>query len=93
MQSKVLIFLINLGVILTLLIPCCAKAEESADFNNLQFSVDNGKIYFFDPATGRIFIYQITTNRLTTLLTLKRLGEDLEQARSLRVIQEGENSK
>jgi len=55
---------------------------------NLQFSVDAGKIYFFQPETNRIFVYQSTTNRFSRLLILEKLGEDLEQRRSLSVIEE-----
>ena len=62
----------------------CTKvfAEKFAK-DNLQFCVDRGKIYFFQPKTGRIFVYPTTTNRLSRILTLEKLGEDLTQSRSL----------
>lgn len=61
------------------------RAEDTPD-NNLQFCVDAGKLYFFQPDSGRIFVYQLTTNRFSQLLTLEKLGEDLKQSRSLSVI-------
>ncbi len=54
--------------------------------DNLQFCVDGGRIYFFQPETGRIFVYQ-TTTRFSRLLTLEKLGKDLKQSRSLSVIE------
>lgn len=62
------------------------RAQEVST-DNLQFCVDAGKIYFFQPQTGRIFVYQGTTNRFNRLLTLEALGEDLKQSRSLSVIE------
>ena len=65
----------------------CAEDFSQED---LQFGVDGGKIYFFQPRTGRIFIYQITTNRFSHLLSLEKLGENLKQSRSLSIIEEQE---
>lgn len=59
--------------------------------DNLQFSVEGGKLYFFQPQTGRIFVYQTTTNRFSHLITLEELGKDLKQSRSLSVLEEKEN--
>ncbi|MBN2097210.1 MAG: hypothetical protein JW714_01895 [Candidatus Omnitrophica bacterium] len=54
---------------------------------NLQFAIEGGKIYFFEPKTGRIFVYQATTNRFSQLLTLEELGKDLKQSRSLSTVE------
>ena len=58
------------------------RAEDLPE-NNLQFDVDGGKIYFFQPQTGKVFVYRITTNRFSHLLTLEKLGKDLKKSRSL----------
>ena len=55
--------------------------------DNLQFSVDGGKIYFFQPQQGRIFVYQAASGRFSRLFTLEKLGGDLKQSRSLSVIE------
>jgi len=55
--------------------------------DNLQFSVDGGKIYFFQPQTGWIFVYQAASGRFSRLFTLEKLGGDLKQSRSLSVIE------
>ena len=61
---------------------------QDAPEDTLQFSVDGGRIYFFQPETGRIFVYQATTNRFSRLLTLEKLGESLKQSRSVSIIEE-----
>ena len=66
-----------------------AQAEDFSE-DNLQFCVEGGKIYFFQPQTGRIFVYQTTTNRFSRLLTLEKLGEDLKQTRSLSSVETGD---
>ena len=63
-----------------------AHAEDLPE-DNLQFSVDGGKIYFFQPQQGRIFVYQATNGRFNYLFTLEKLGGDLKRSRSLSVIE------
>lgn len=67
-----------------------APIARAADFSDdyLQFSIEGGKIYFFQPRTGRVFVYQITTSRFSHMLTLESLGEDLRRSRSISVIEE-----
>lgn len=67
-----------------------AHIAQAADFTDdyLQFSVEGGKIYFFQPHTGRIFVYQTTTSRFSHMLTLESLGEDLRRSRSISKIEE-----
>jgi len=64
-----------------------ASASDFSD-DYLQFSVEGGKIYFFQPHTGRVFVYQTTTSRFSHMLTLQKLGEDMKRSRSISVIEE-----
>ena len=85
MKKLSIFILLTLGLVL-----CFWQVFAQDDDDDLEFSVDGGKIYFFQPETGRIFVYQTTTNRFSRLLTLEELGKDLKQSRSLSVIEEKE---
>ncbi|MCQ9208792.1 MAG: hypothetical protein NG712_05385 [Omnitrophica bacterium] len=90
--KKVIVVLLAMGLWLYFCQGSFVRAEDFSD-EGLQFSVDGGKIYFFQPQTGRIFIYQITTNRFSSLLTLKKLGQDLKQSRSLSILEQQEEKE
>lgn len=81
------IFILVAGLLLYF---CPVNPVCSEDFSgeHLQFCVDGGKIYFFQPETGRIFIYQTTTNRFSRMYTVEKLGADLKQSRSVPVSEE-----
>ncbi len=66
-----------------------APVARAADFSDdyLQFAIEGGKIYFFQPRTGRVFVYQTTTSRFSHMLTLEGLGEDLRRSRSISKIE------
>ena len=84
MRKVFILFLLVIGL------GCTKVFAQDVSEDNLQFCVDEGKIYFFQPETGRIFVYPTTTNRFSHLLTLEKLGGDLKQSRSLPVIEEKE---
>ena len=89
-MKKFFIFLfLVIGLLLYLAQQSPNYAQEPS-LDNLQFSVDGGKIYFFQPQSGNIFVYQTTTNRFSHVLTLEKLGKDLKQSRSLSAIEEKE---
>ncbi len=81
-------FIFMFLVVGLLLLGCGEVRAQDKPEDNLQFCVDGGQIYFFQPQTGRIFVYQITTNRFSRLLTLEKLGQNLKQSRSLSTLKE-----
>ena len=85
-SKKAILILSAIGLLLYFWQLNLTHAEDLPE-DNLQFSVDGGKIYFFQPQQGRIFVYQATNGRFNYLFTLEKLGGDLKRSRSLSVIE------
>lgn len=85
--KKIVFILLIAGSLLYFWRANIIRAQDE-DADDLEFSVDGGRIYFFQPETGRIFVYQANTNRFSRLLTLEKLGESLKQSRSVSIIEE-----
>ena len=86
-KRNFLLFIISIAICLFFSqVPIARSADFSDDY--LQFAIEGGKIYFFQPRTGRVFVYQTTTSRFSHMLTLESLGADLRRSRSISVIEE-----
>ena len=80
-------FIFMFLVVGLLLLGCGEVRAQDKPEDNLQFCVDGGQIYFFQPQTGRIFVYRATTKRFSRLLTLEKLGKNLKQSRLLPIVE------
>ena len=85
-SKKAILILSAIGLLLYFCQSSFTHAEDLPE-DNLQFSVDGSKIYFFQPQQGRIFVYQATSGHFSRLFTLGKLGGDLKQSRSLPAIE------
>ena len=84
--KKFILILLAVGLVLYLWQANFARAEDFSE-DGLQFCADGGQIYFFQPQTGRIFVYGATTKRFSHLLTLEKLGKNLKQSRLLPIVE------